>query len=127
MDLTLKFEKENGIIISRPRAPINKENVWQTLAKTVEYSKSHNCYLLLFDIRQCSVDRPLMEGFFDMQNLLQIKGVSIKHKMAILYDPSLYPEERARFIENVVVNRPNPTYRMFDDKKEAIRWLLEFK
>ncbi|MDH5414206.1 MAG: hypothetical protein OEW87_08710 [Flavobacteriaceae bacterium] len=49
--------------------------------------------------------------------------MTVSHRTAILYDFNIYPNERARFIENVVSNRANPQLSYFSDMKEAIEWL----
>jgi len=58
-----------------------------------------------------------------MSDLNKNTGLTVSHRTAIFYDFNIYPNERARFIENVVSNKANPRLRYFTDMKEAIEWL----
>jgi hypothetical protein len=49
-----------------------------------------------------------MDGFNLMSDLNKNTGLTVSHRTAIFYDFNIYPNERARFIENVVSNRANP-------------------
>lgn len=100
------------------------ENVRTTVNKALELSKLHRCPQLLFDIRKCPIRQTLLEGFEGMSDLRKSIGLELSFKIAIVYDPAVYPTERAQFIENVVVNRANPAFRMFSDYDEALAWLI---
>jgi hypothetical protein len=75
----------------------------------------------------CPEGQSIFQGFTDMQNLQLTTGITYRHRCAIVYNPDLYTEERARFIETVVTNRPNPVFRMFTNKRDAMKWLKECK
>jgi hypothetical protein len=81
----------------------------------------------LFDIRNCPIKQTLLDGFQGMRNLKDSTGLDLTYKIAVVYNPDIYPKERAQFIENVVENRANPTYKMFTDIDEAMAWLMKFK
>lgn len=126
VDLNIYHDKQNGIIVTEATGPLTTESVRNGIENALICSREHTCELLLFDLRKCTVERPILEGFIDIHDLMRFEGLTFRHKLAIIYNPVLYPEDRARFIENVVVNRPNPPFRMFREKKEAIAWLKEF-
>lgn len=116
-----------GIIVTTPVAKITVENVRTTVDKALMLSKKHNCNLLLFDIRGCPVGQTLLDGFQGMSSMKESVGLNYNYKIAVIYDPKIYPRERAEFIENVVANRANPKFRMFTDFKEGESWLLKYK
>lgn len=125
MELDVYYSTEHSIVIARPIGPVSRENVTKTIKRAMEVCKEHSCNYGLFDIRKCPVGQSMAQGFDLMQNLEKAFGVSIDFKMAVVYDPSLYPDDRARFIENVVVNRVNASYRMLKSMDEALAWLQE--
>ena len=127
MKLSVIYDKDNEIIIAKPVGNITKENVKATAMKALELSKKCDCDYLLFDVRKCPVAQSDVEGFFLMKNMEETTGLTLKHRVAIVYDPALYPKERAQFIENVVVNRINPVYKMFMSIEDALLWLKNLK
>ena len=123
MELSVYYDERKNIVVAIPVGSVTTDNVKKTIVKALEISKKNNCLDLLFDISKCQVDRGIIEGFNDMQNVQQLTGITFMHKCAVIYNPEIYPDERARFIENVVTNRPNPDYKMFTNSEEAIKWL----
>ncbi len=127
MEITVDYDRDQDIVITRPVAEITKENVRLAVKKALEISKRNNCYNLLFDTRKCPVGHTLVEGFLTMRDMKQNIGLSYNYKVAVLYNPSTYPESRANFIETIVSNRANPPFKMFRNKSNAIKWLKEIK
>jgi hypothetical protein len=123
MELSARYDSESDVIIATPIGEVTKGNIIVTIAKGLELSKQYNCNLLLFDISKCKIGQSLIEGFNLMRDLNKNTGLTVSHRTAILYDFNIYPNERARFIENVVSNRANPRLRYFTEMKEAIDWL----
>lgn len=123
MELSARYDSKTNIIVATPIGEVTNENIIATIAKGLELSKQYNCNLLLFDISKCQIGQSLMDGFNLMSDLNKNTGLTVSHRTAIFYDFNIYPNERARFIENVVSNRANPRLRYFTDMKEAIEWL----
>ena len=122
MTIEAHYDTSAHMIIIRVVADVTAENIKLTVQKGLELSTQHNCNNMLFDIRQCAPAQPEAQGFFLMENAQKNLGLLPKHSVAIVYNPSLYPTERATFIENVTANRPNPTLRMFTDIHAAVTW-----
>jgi hypothetical protein len=127
IEVTSLYNEEQGIIITTPVGEITMENVKTTVNEALKLSKVHHCNLLLFDIRKCSARQTLLDGFQGMRDMKSTTGLDYGHKIAVIYNPQFYPEERAQFIENVVTNRANPKFRMFTDIAEGTNWLLNYK
>lgn len=123
MELTAYFDQGNKVIVVESVGEVNTENIKATATKALELSKQHNNNLLLFDITKCSVGQSATQGFQDMQNMSETTGLTLDYKSAIVYDPNIYPTDRARFIENVVFNRGNQRFKVFTDRHEALKWL----
>jgi hypothetical protein len=123
MELNLYFDVENGIIVTKAVGEVINENVKKTINEAFELSTKHNCTKLLFDISGCSETQPIAEGFHFMKDGLMNAGLTLNHKCAVFYNPEIYPEERAKFIENVVTNRANPKFKVFKQFNEAAEWL----
>jgi hypothetical protein len=114
-------------VITVPKGDVTTENVKISAMKALEFSIQHSCNYLLFDIRKCKEAQPIIQGYYDMKDMERTTGLTNSHKCAIVYDPAIYPEERAQFIENVVANRPNPMLKMFTSTEDAHDWLVEMK
>ncbi len=127
MELRVYYDTDNEIIIAKPAGNITNDNINTTFSKALEYSKKHDCNFLLIDIRKCTIAQSEIDGFLFMKDMTQKTKLSLEHWIAVVFDPMLYPKERAQFIENTVVNRPNPSYRMFMFIDEAILWLKNMK
>jgi len=125
MELTVFYDKDKDIVVARPHAEITMDNIRVTVMKALELSNEYNCNYFLFDLRKCPSGQSLIEGFWGMQDMKQSTGLMLHHCCAVIYNPKLYPEERALFIENVVANRINPTLKMFKNPDEAMKWLRE--
>ena len=123
MKLDTFFDSENEIIVAKPEGDMTSENVKLAIKKTMELSGEHDCYRLLFDITLCREAQPLIYGYQHMKDGLITGGMSLQHICAVVYNPELYPEDRADFIENVVINRTNPKFKMFKTADEAVDWL----
>ena len=123
MTIEAHYDTSAHMIIIRVVADVAAENVKLTVQKGLELSQQHNCNNMLFDIRQCVPAQSEAQGFFLMENTAKTLGLLPKHRVAVVYNPSFYPAERAAFIENVTANRPNPTLRMFTDTQAAVTWL----
>jgi len=125
MELTVFYDKDSDIIVTRALADITMENIRTASIKALELSNEHNCNNLLIDLSECPVGQTLMDGFWGMQDMGKSTGLTHKHCCAVIYNPDLYPEDRAQFIENVVANRINPSLKMFKKSDEAMKWLRE--
>lgn len=123
MNITYHFDEENKIIVITPIGQVNYHNVKETTSVALEVSKQKKCFLLLFDIRKCPVGQGISEAFETIKDLDDVLGLSFLHKTAVIFDPSIYPKERASFIELVVTNRPNPKYKMFSNYEHGVSWL----
>lgn len=127
IEVTAYYNEEYGIIITTPVAEVTMENVRTTVKEAMKLSEVHKCNLLLFDIRNCPIRQTLLDGFQGMSNMKDSMGLDYSYKIAVVYDPGIYPKERAEFIETVVTNRANPKYKMFTDIEEGMVWLLKYK
>ncbi len=125
MKLNLYFDVENGIIVTKAVGAAITENVKITMKKALELSKEHDCTKILFDISKCGEAQPIAEGFHFMKDGFMLLGYTPTHKCAVFYNPEIYPEERAKFIENVVTNRANPMFKVFKQFDDAAEWLKE--
>lgn len=125
MELTLQYDKESDIIIIKALADITAENIRISSEKAIELSKKHHCNNLLIDLSECPIGQSLIDGFWSMQDMEKSFGLSFKYNCAVIYNPKLYPDDRAQFIENVVANRINPILKMFSSAEEARKWLEE--
>jgi len=123
MNISICYDEAEKAVIATPADEINNENVRLAASKALELSREHDCRRILFDIRKCTIGQTQIEAFFFMKEMGEKAGFSVEQRIAIVYDPELYPAERAEFIENVVVNRVNPPFRMFTSMGEALRWL----
>ena len=123
MKLTAYYDRENEVVFAVADGQVTTENLKATTRKALELSKKHNCYHLLFDITKCTESQSILQGFLDMENMEKTTGLTFKHKCAVIYNPAIYPNERARFIENVVTNRINPDFKMFTRQQKALAWL----
>ncbi|MBI1286825.1 MAG: hypothetical protein GC178_04530 [Flavobacteriales bacterium] len=123
MQLTILYDADTAIVRATPVAAITKENVRKTIQRALKVANDHDCLLLFFDIRKCLLGQSLTQGLNTMSHLMDIPGMTFKHKTAVIFDPERYPTERAEFIENVVNNRANPAFRIFLNEDEAVRWL----
>ena len=127
MELTIYFDDVNKILVTNPIGEVTTENVKETIKQALAISKEHNCEFLLFDTRKCYLGQSLIEGFEAMSKIGESIGMSPKYKCAIVYNPVNYPEERAKFIENVVTNRLSNAFKFFTNLEEAILWLEKFR
>lgn len=127
MEITSYYDTKNGVVYTTPVGEVRIDNVKATAKKALELAIKHRCKLLLFDIRNCPVKQTLLEGFQSMQNVKETLGFDNTYWIAIVYNPDIYPEDRAQFIETVVANRANPKYRMFKEADDAYSWLREYK
>ena len=123
MELVSKYDEVNNVVITEGSGEVDSEFVRSAALRAKKVAVDFDCHHFLFDIRKCYVMRSLVAGFQDMSNLGETTGLSLRDRVAVLFSPSSYPEDRARFIENVVTNRSNPVYKMFTDKQSAIDWL----
>jgi hypothetical protein len=127
MELTVYFDSVKNIVIAEPIAEVTTDNVRETIKQSLVISKEHNCDFLLFDTRKCYLGQSIIEGFEAMSKIGESIGMSPKYKYAIVYNPANYPEERAKFIENVVTNRLSNAFKFFANMEEAIMWLEKFR
>jgi len=127
MEVTVYYDNESDVVVTVPKGDITTENVKTGASKALELSKEHNCNYMLFDIRECREAQPVVQGYYDMQDVEKTTGISKHHKCAIVYDPVKYPDDRAQFIENVVSNRPNPMFKMFTSTEDAHSWIQSVK
>jgi hypothetical protein len=125
MELTLSFDSTADMVLAKPIGEVTTENVLDASKKTFEFAQRHDCRRVLFDITACAEAQSLLEGFQVMGAFGSATGFSVHHRLAVFYDPAIYPNTRAKFIEDVVYNRPNPQLRMFDSREAALGWLLE--
>ena len=112
-----------NIVIAKPIASITAHNVKKTLHKAIPIANSKNCNSILVDITDCPIGETLLEGFNLMSNFSTNTNTPLDFKIAVLFNPKLYPEERALFIEEIVSQKPNSTFRVFSDRFFAINWL----
>ena len=127
LKLTSSFDEKNELVITVPIGEVNSENVIKTVKKALEVSEEKSCPFLLFDISKCELDRPFIDGFNDMVSFGQKTGLSLKHSVAVVYDPNNYPEERAEFIQSVANTMTDTNYRMFKDYDSALHWMQELQ
>ncbi|MBN1952158.1 MAG: hypothetical protein JW801_13230 [Bacteroidales bacterium] len=125
MELSIQYKKDLGIVETVATGEINTENIYDAGHQSFEYSKKMNCLNLLVDIRKCTVTRSKMEAFLDMEKFMELTGLGYQYRCAVIFNPETYPVDRALFIETVVRNRPNPRFRMFSNRDEALKWLKE--
>ena len=127
MELSVRFDTTDEIVKTTAIGPITTYNIRDASRQALVIANEKKCNRLLIDITECTVSRSMMEGFMDMQNFMDITGLRYHHKCAIVFNPEHYPLERAQFMETVVRNRPNPIFRMFTDRAEALEWLKGFQ
>jgi len=127
MELTVYFDDANKILVAKPLGEVTTENVKETTKQAIELSKKYNCNYLLFDIRQCFEAQSIIQGFESMSKIGETTGLTALQKCACVYDPKNYPEERAKFIENVVTNRLSNAFKFFTNPEEAISWLNKIR
>ena len=127
MELTAYYDRGNDIVVAKPVAEITAENIKLGALKILKIAEKNHCCYLLVDLRKCPIGHSLVEGFLTMQNMKKSTGLSYKYKVAIVYDPTLYPDDRANFIETIVANRANPSFKMFKKTTDAMKWLKEIK
>lgn len=127
MELTSHYDRKKKIISVCLIGDITIDYIKYSVDRALELSAKHKCNLLLFDIRKCKENQSLIEAFGLMQNTTASLGFSFEHKVAVVYDPENYSEERADFVENVVVNRPNPHFKFFLSLNVAEKWLKHFE
>jgi hypothetical protein len=127
MELTAYFDEENNVVVTTPVGEVTLENVKATTREALILSEKHTCYSLLFDIRQCPIGQSLSDGFWVMQDMKETLGLDYRYRVAIVYNPEIYPQERAQFIENVVVNRGNPNFKLYIELDQALAWLRQVK
>lgn len=125
MELKISYSKQLDVVIATPVASITKENVWKTIRETLEVCDQNNCFNIVYDVRQCKLGQSTTQSLQTMGNLGNFPGMTFKHRTAVVYNPKLYPTERAEFVENVINNRANPAYRIFIDYDDAMKWLIE--
>lgn len=123
MQLFGYYDTSRDIVAIRAVGPVTKENARKTAQEALELSRQNNCFRLLFDLRECEEGQSIIRGFETMENMEKSIGLSSDYKCAVVYDPEKYSPERAKFIENVATNRPNPAFRMFTNMDQAIHWL----
>ncbi len=124
MELNITYLEEYNVMEATPVADITKENVWRTIKETLVACRQHECFNILYDIRKCKLGQSTAQSLATMGDLRQLPGMTFRHRTAVVYNPELYPTERAEFVENVVNNRANPAYRIFLDKRAALKWLV---
>ena len=127
MEITIDYDKDKDIVIATPVAEINQENIKSGVLETLKIAKQHRCFYLLLDMRKCQIGQSLMEGFLTMRNMNQTLGLSYEYKVAVVYNPASYPDDRANFIQTIVRNRANPPFRMFRELKDALVWIKELQ
>ena len=125
MEVKVKYEKTKHIIVSTSVGEITAESVKEMFKTTLEVSDKYNCNNLLLDMTACWATQPIFKAY-DLGVKLTINtGLTSQHRCALIYDSALYPTERAKFIENVINNRPNPIFKIFEDRKEGRKWLSQ--
>ena len=123
MEHSVKYDSEKHVVITNATGPLSSENIREMARVSRVEAEKYICYNLLVNITECSISRSMLDAFMDMQYFMEISGLSVNYKCAILYDPVTYPEDRAKFIETVVTNRPNPRFKMVMSYEEAFHWL----
>lgn len=125
MEVKVKYEKTKHLIDSTSVGEITTESVKEMFKMTLEVSDKYNCNNLLLDMTACWATQPIFKAY-DLGTKLTINtGLTSQHRCALLYDSALYPTERANFIENVINNRPNPIFKIFEDQKEGRKWMSQ--
>ena len=127
MELTTYYDTDNQVVVLEAEGPVTRENIKVTARKALELSNTHICNYILFDLTKCPESQSIFQGYDAMKNMELTTGITRNLKCAVVYNPSIYPEERAKFIENVVMNRPNPFYSMFTSRQDAFVWLKSYK
>jgi hypothetical protein len=127
MDLETYYDNGNNIVVAKPIGEVTTDKVKETSKKVLELSRNYNCNFLLFDMRLCSEGQSIIRGFESMSKLGETTGLTSLHKCAFVYDPENYPEERAKFIENVVTNRASNAFKFFTNYEEALTWLNKLR
>ncbi len=127
MELSAYYDNSKNIVFAKPVGEVTTENVKETKRKVLELSTINNCNFLLFDTIQCFLGQSIIEAFEAMSKIGETFGLTAKQKCAIVYDPNNYPEERAKFIENVVTNRTSNAFKFFTNSEDAISWLNKFR
>ena len=127
MELSAIFNKKEHIIFVRGAGQVNTEVVLNAVGKALKISQKENCEFLFFDIRECHVGQSFLQSFTDMSKLGESTGLTEQHVIAVLYNPEIYPSDRATLIENVITTTANFPYRMFADENDAMEWVRKVR
>ena len=127
MEIAAYYDEENKVVVvaSENEGPVTTELVKRATALAMQIAQEHHCDLLLFDISNMREAQSIVQGFTDMSDIGKTTGLTFRFKCAVVYNPSKYSTSRAVFIEAVVTNRPNPIFKMFKTRDDAMEWLKE--
>jgi len=127
MEATAHYDRENNIVLisGEGSSELTTEKVKHATALAMKVAVEHKCTNLLFDITMMREAQSIIQLFTDMSNISLTTGLGSEYKCAVFYNPATYSPNRAELVEIVVKNRPNPPFKMFTNRKEAVDWLKE--
>ncbi len=123
MNINSSFDFKNNLVITRAEGKVESATNIAASKKAIEIARKNKCHRFVFDIRNNPEGQTMLQAFSDMENMTKTLGFQFDDVIAIIYNPSIYSEERAEFVETIVNNRANPKFKMFTKIDNALNWL----
>jgi len=112
---------DDGVVMVVVSGETGLDDLLATFAAGATKARELGVKRLLIDGREMTLASSTTE-LYGLPGLLQERGLTRAHKVAIVFSGELEPDKDLLFLETVFFNRGFPL-RLFPEKNEAIVWL----
>jgi hypothetical protein len=125
MPYTVKFLDDKGIVEAVSIGELTFEDYSKQSKEAVKLALEKNTNLIFLDTSNLSASIKAIE-ILSIPDLWESIGTPRTYKLAVLTPKDESLHEDIKFFENVCRNRGWHT-KLFDNKEDAIEWLLKYK
>jgi len=114
----MTFEPDARIVVVQTKGPIDKESMPAMLKATVDFTREHQCTLILADHRDSELKLDVFETF-NTPRVLFHDSADWKNRAALVYSKIT---DDHKFMESVFLNNGR-VVALFTDINQARQWL----
>ena len=123
--MSLYYDTENHLVITVASGIVGMNETMNMINNAVILGEKHNCYRLLFDMREVEEVFSFIEEYNLAKSLTQKTTVTLQHRCAIIYaSPKNKMNYDVTIKETIAFNWGQTVFKVFLDMEEGREWLL---
>ena len=120
---TIEFDAANGWVKAVIEGPLNIDITLSTFRRVREKAVECGTRKLLMDLRSIQPSAAFIDSYMFAKNFRERTGIDNNYRLAVLFNPAIYPKDRADTLQMVSRNWGNIAGKMFTDEEEALEFL----